>query len=60
MRAIIAFEIEVEAIENVFKLSQNRDKESYQNIIKKLETADSDGKGIAEEMKRRESQLFNE
>ncbi len=60
MKAIIAFEIEVEEIENVFKLSQNRDKESYHNIIEKLETQDADGKVIAEEMKKRESQLFNE
>jgi transcriptional regulator len=60
MKAIIAFEIEVEAIENVFKLSQNRDKESYHNIIKKLELQDADAKGIAEEMRKREGQLFNE
>jgi transcriptional regulator len=60
MKAIIAFEIEVEEIENVFKLSQNRDKESYDNIIEKLEAQDSDGKSIADEMKKRESQLFND
>lgn len=60
MKAIIAFEIEVEGIENVFKLSQNRDKESYHNIIEKLETQDADGKVIAEEMKKRESQLFKD
>jgi len=58
MKAIIAFEIEVESIENVFKLSQDRDKESYQNIIEKLETTGADGKAIAEEMKKRESKLF--
>ncbi len=60
MKAIIAFEIEVEEIENVFKLSQNRGKESYDNIIEKLETQDADGKDIAYEMKKRESQLFND
>jgi len=58
MKAIVAFEIEVESIENVFKLSQDRDKESYQNIIEKLETTDADGKTIAGEMKKRESKLF--
>ena len=57
MRAIIAFEVEVESIDNVFKLSQNRDKESYGNIIDKLEAQDADGKTIAEEMKKREAQL---
>ena len=60
MKAIIAFEVEVESIENVFKLSQNRDKESYQNIIKELAEQDADAKTIAEEMKKREEQLFNQ
>src|SRR5215203_4632255 len=60
MKAIIAFEVEVQSIDNVFKLSQNRDKESYGNIIEKLEAQDADGKTIAEEMKKREGQLFNQ
>ncbi len=53
MKAIIAFEIEVESIDNVFKLSQNRDKESYQTIINELEQKDEGGKFIAGEMKKR-------
>jgi len=60
MKAIVAFEVEVEAIDNVFKLSQNRDKESYQHIIEKLETQDADGKIIAAEMRKREERLFGE
>ena len=59
MKAIVAFEVEVESIDNVFKLSQNRDKESYQHIIKKLNEQDENGKIIAEEMKKRQEQLFN-
>ena len=59
IKAIVAFEVEVESIENVFKLSQNRDKESYGNIIDKLEAQDADGKTIAEEMKKRKEQLFS-
>ena len=58
MKAIISFEIEVTGIENVFKLSQNRDEKSYQNIIEKLEKQGADGKFIAEEMKKRKTQLF--
>jgi transcriptional regulator len=58
MKAIIAFEIEVESIDHVFKLSQDRDKQSYQNIIEKLEATDADGKTIAEEMKKRQDGLF--
>ena len=57
MKAIIAFEVEVESIDNVFKLSQNRDKESYHNIIDKLQNQDADGKVIAEEMKKRIEQI---
>jgi transcriptional regulator len=58
MKAIVAFEIEAEEIENVFKLSQNHDKETYHNIIEKLEIQDADSKNIANEMKKRENQLF--
>jgi transcriptional regulator len=59
-RAIVAFEIEVESFDNVFKLSQNRDKDSYNKIIEKLEALDTDGKKIAEEMKSRSAKLFGE
>ncbi|HKP31931.1 MAG TPA: FMN-binding negative transcriptional regulator [Chitinophagaceae bacterium] len=59
VKAIVAFEIEVEEIDDVFKLSQNRDEESYHNIIGKLEASGHDGKFIADEMKKRASQLFN-
>jgi transcriptional regulator len=59
MKAIVAFEVEVESIDNVFKLSQNRDKESYRNIVEKLSHKDADGNTIAEEMKKRENQLFH-
>ena len=58
--AIVAFEVEVDQIDNVFKLSQNRDEKSYHNIIGKLENQGSDAKEIAGEMKRRSSQLFRE
>lgn len=58
MKAIIAFEVEVAEINNVFKLSQNRDKESYHHIIEKLETQNADGKIIADEMKKRIEKLF--
>jgi transcriptional regulator len=59
-KAIIAFEVEVLQIDNVFKLSQNRDEKSYHTIMDKLEAQDADGKSIAEEMRKRTSQLFKE
>ncbi len=58
LKAIVAFEVEVESIDHVFKLSQNRDKESYQHIIEKLKEQDADGETIAEEMKKRTQQIF--
>ena len=58
MKAIVAFEVEITAIENVFKLSQNRDEKSFENIMSKLNEQGSDGKFIAEEMKKRQQQLF--
>ena len=58
MKAIVAFEVEITAIENVFKLSQNRDEKSFQNIMSKLNEQGRDGKFIAEEMKKRQQQLF--
>ena len=57
--AIIAFEIKVTDLQNVFKLSQNRDQESYRRIIKELEKGDADAKTIAGEMKKREAILFS-
>jgi|SRR6185436_2649576 len=60
MKSIVAFEIEVDSMEPVFKLSQNRDKESYGHIIGHLEKQDVDAQKIADEMKKRSSQLFNE
>ena len=58
MKAIVAFEVEVASIDNVFKLSQNRDKESYQHIVEKLRSGDQDGKTIAGEMEKRKKDLF--
>jgi len=60
MKAIAAFEIEVLEMDHVFKLSQDRDEESYHNIIKKLRAQGGDGKVIAEEMEKRTKELFPE
>ena len=56
--AIVGFEIKVSEIENVFKLSQNRDEKSYLNIIKKLEEQGGSAAMVAEEMKKRKEELF--
>jgi transcriptional regulator len=58
-KAIVSFEIRIESLDNVFKLSQNRDRESFISIIEKLESADdSDAKKIAGEMKQRFASLY--
>lgn len=57
-KAIICFEIEAKEIESIFKLSQNRDKESYHRIIAHLEQSDADAQKIASEMKKRVGTLF--
>lgn len=53
MTAIVAFEIQVTEIDSVFKLSQDRDSESYLNIIDELKTRGDDGRMIAAEMEKR-------
>lgn len=58
MGLIIAFEIEITDVDTVFKLSQDRDFESYMNIISKLKEQNEDGKIIASEMEKRITSLF--
>jgi transcriptional regulator len=58
MKSIIAFEIEVKSIDNVFKLSQNRDEKSFHNIIEHLQKGDESSGQIASEMEQRHSKLF--
>ncbi|AUP78317.1 FMN-binding negative transcriptional regulator [Flavivirga eckloniae] len=60
MGAIVAFEIEIKEMDTIFKLSQDRDAESYQNIINKLREQDEDGRVIAAEMEKRTKELFPE
>jgi transcriptional regulator len=51
MQAIVSFEVEVLSIRHVFKLSQNRDKQSQENIIAELSKLDIDALEIARTMK---------
>ena len=54
LKAIIAFTIEVESMENTFKLSQNRDEQSKHQIITALlQCKDDNSKMIAAEMQKR-------
>jgi transcriptional regulator len=51
IKAIVAFEIVVDTLEDVHKLSQNRDRKSYENIILQLEQQGADGQYIAGRMR---------
>ena len=57
VKAIIGFTIEISSIENVFKLSQNHNLQTRQNIIEKLSASDDAGaNAVALEMKKRLSE----
>ena len=58
MPAIVGFEVKAEKIDNVFKLSQNRDEKSYLNIIAQLEAKGGNSALIAAEMRKRKDALF--
>ncbi len=58
MKAIVAFEIEIKELDTVFKLSQDRDAKSYDNIIKRLKEQGEAGQVIAAEMKKRTNEVF--
>jgi transcriptional regulator len=58
MRGIVGFQILVEEIQAAYKLSQNRDERSYQEVVRQLEAGDEASRAVAEEMERREDGLF--
>jgi transcriptional regulator len=60
MHAIVAFEIDVVSVDNAFKLSQDRDAESYHNIKEQLKRQGEDGRVIAREMEKRTKDLFSD
>lgn len=58
MKAIVAFEIEVKDLGTAFKLSQDRDAESYEQIKEHLKEKGEAGQVIAAEMEKRTKQVF--
>jgi transcriptional regulator len=54
IKGVAGFEVQVTKIDAAYKLSQNRDDESYQNIVTELEKQkDADSRKVAEEMRKR-------
>ncbi len=60
VKAIVAFEVQVTRIDTVFKLSQDRDPESYCRIIEKLKERGEDGRKIAAVMEEKMKDVFPE
>lgn len=58
INGIIGFRIKVQQIENVFKLSQNRDEQSFHHIKGKLTEQGGDAAEIAKHMHRIQGGLF--
>lgn len=59
IRGIVGFEIEINRFQAAYKLSQNRDEESYKNVINELSKRGEMGKEVAKEMQSRENKLFD-
>lgn len=58
MKAIVAFEIAVSEIKHVFKLSQNRDEASYDNIVRHLQAQGGTAAELATLMQNRKHKVF--
>jgi transcriptional regulator len=60
MKGIVGFEVEVKELNHVFKLSQDRDEKSYDNIVNELKIQGGDAKEIAELMEQRKHKVFGQ
>jgi len=58
MRGIVGFQILIEGIQAAYKLSQNRDEQSYHQVIEKLAEGDETTRAVAAEMELRGERLF--
>ncbi len=57
-KAIVGFEMEVTELDNVYKLSQNRDQVSYDNIVKELKQQGGQAGEIGSLMEERRPKVF--
>ncbi|MEP6749814.1 MAG: FMN-binding negative transcriptional regulator [Bacteroidota bacterium] len=58
MKAIVAFEMEITHLDNVFKLSQNHEKANFDSIKKNLQAGGGESADVAKEMEKRREKLF--
>jgi transcriptional regulator len=59
MRGIVGFEILIEDIQAAYKLSQNRDEQSFHQVVGQLEQGDEAARVVAREMGQRGERLFS-
>jgi transcriptional regulator len=57
--AIVGIELKLDKVHPIFKLSQNKDEETYHSIIERLSELGENSKRIALEMKKRFSVIFD-
>ena len=57
-RGIVGFEIKITELQAAYKLSQNRDERSFENVTEKLQQGDHLSKKVAEAMEKKASQIF--
>jgi len=53
LRGIVGFRIDIDEIQAAYKLSQNRDEQSYHQVIHHLDEGDETARAVAAEMKKR-------
>ena len=53
LRGIVGFEISMDDVQAAYKLSQNRDEQSYHQVIEELDKGDETARAVAGEMKGR-------
>ncbi len=58
LKAIVGFEIELTEIEHVFKMSQNKNIMTYNNIINQLQKGNADEQAVARIMIERKEKVF--
>ena len=56
LRGIVGFEISMDDVQAAYKLSQNRDEQSYHQVIAELDKGDETAKAVAAEMRERKPQ----
>jgi transcriptional regulator len=59
MRGIVGFRVVIDEIQAAYKLSQNRDEQSYHEVIRQLEDGDEAARAVAAEMEARGHGLFS-